>query len=226
MTAHQKGGTAGDSGDARAEGDRERTGASAGLSRRAMLEVMAIASLATACEASPAVVEKAKKAARDASAARANGGTVTHKFFTSHEWDTVEVLVDLIIPRDERSGSATDAGVPAFMDFILDEYKNNRLPIRGGLAWLDRECTDRFGATFVDCSAAQRTAVLDDIAWPKRAKPEHSQGVAFFNRFRDLTASGFWSSKMGVEDLQYIGNVINPDWKGCPPEALKKLGVG
>ena len=226
MTAHQKGGTASDSGDARAEGDRERTGASAGLSRRAMLEVMAIASLATACEASPAVVEKAKKAARDASAARANGGTVTHKFFTSHEWDTVEVLVDLIIPRDERSGSATDAGVPAFMDFILDEYKNNRLPIRGGLAWLDRECSDRFGATFVDCSAAQRTAVLDDIAWPKRAKPEHSQGVAFFNRFRDLTASGFWSSKMGVEDLQYIGNVINPDWKGCPPEALKKLGVG
>ena len=226
MTAHQKGGTASDRGDARAEGDRERTGASAGLSRRAMLEVMAIASLATACEASPAVVEKAKKAARDASAARANGGTVTHKFFTSHEWDTVEVLVDLIIPRDERSGSATDAGVPAFMDFILDEYKNNRLPIRGGLAWLDRECSDRFGATFVDCSAAQRTAVLDDIAWPKRAKPEHSQGVAFFNRFRDLTASGFWSSKMGVEDLQYIGNVINPDWKGCPPEALKKLGVG
>lgn len=226
MTAHQKGGTASDRGDARAEGDRERTGASAGLSRRAMLEVMAIASLATACEASPGVVEKAKKAARDASAARANGGTVTHKFFTPHEWDTVEVLVDLIIPRDERSGSATDAGVPAFMDFILDEYKNNRLPIRGGLAWLDRECTDRFGATFVDCSAAQRTAVLDDIAWPKRAKPEHSQGVAFFNRFRDLTASGFWSSKMGVEDLQYLGNVINPDWKGCPPEALKKLGVG
>ena len=226
MTAHQKGGTASDRGDARAEGDRERTGTSAGLSRRAMLEVMAIASLATACEASPAVVEKAKKAARDASAARANGGTVTHKFFTSHEWDTVEVLVDLIIPRDERSGSATDAGVPAFMDFILDEYKNNRLPIRGGLAWLDRECSDRFGATFVDCSAAQRTAVLDDIAWPKRAKPEHSQGVAFFNRFRDLTASGFWSSKMGVEDLQYLGNVINPDWKGCPPEALKKLGVG
>src|SRR6185437_6882198 len=168
-------------------------------------EVMAIASLATACEASPAVVEKAKRAARDASAARANGGTVTHKFFTPHEWDTVEVLVDLVIPRDERSGSATDAGVPA---------------------WMDRECTARFGTTFVDCSVAQRTAVLDDIAWPKRAKPEHSQGVAFFNRFRDLTASGFWSSKMGVEDLQYIGNVVNPDWKGCRPEALKKLGVG
>lgn len=226
MTAHGKGETENAGGGGRAEGDRERTGTSAGLSRRAMLEVMAIASLATACEASPAVVEKAKKAARDASAARANGGTVTHKFFTPHEWDTVEVLVDLIIPRDERSGSATDAGVPAFMDFILDEYKNNRLPIRGGLAWLDRECSDRFGTTFVDCSAAQRTAVLDDIAWPRRAKPEHSQGVAFFNRFRDLTASGFWSSKMGVADLQYLGNVIDPDWKGCPPEALKKLGVG
>jgi len=225
MTAHRTAGTGNDGGEPPADKVREGTGTRPGLSRRAMLEVMAIASLATACEASPAVVEKAKRAARDASAARANGGTVTHKFFTPHEWDTVEVLVDLVIPRDERSGSATDAGVPAFMDFILDEYKNNRVPIRGGLAWLDRECTDRFGTTFVDCSVAQRTAVLDDIAWPKRAKPEHSQGVAFFNRFRDLTASGFWSSKMGVEDLQYIGNVVNPDWKGCPPEALKKLGV-
>jgi hypothetical protein len=97
--------------------------------------------------------------------------------------------------------------------------------MRGGLAWIDLECQDRYDKTFLDCTAEQRSAVLDDIAWPANAKPELSQGVAFFNSFRDLTASGFWSSKMGVEDLKYLGNVMVPEWKGCPPEALKKLGV-
>jgi hypothetical protein len=97
--------------------------------------------------------------------------------------------------------------------------------MRGGLAWLDLECQDRHDKTFLDCTADQRTAVLDDIAWPQKAKPELSQGIAFFSSFRDLTAGGFFSSKMGVEDLKYLGNTMNPNWSGCPPEALKKLGV-
>ena len=127
-------------------------------------------------------------------------------------------------PKDERSGSATDAGVPEFMDFVMTDRPEGQDAVRGGLAWLDTECRRRFAKTFVACAAAERTAVLDDIAWPDRAKPELSHGVAFFNRFRDLTASGFWSSKMGVEDLQYIGNVAVTDWQGCPPAALEKLG--
>jgi hypothetical protein len=135
------------------------------------------------------------------------------------------VLVDLIIPRDERSGSATDAGVPEFMDFIMIDMPPRQLPMRGGLAWLDRECERRFDKRFIDCTEADRTAVLDDISWPQRAKKEFSQGVAFFNSFRDLTASGFWTTKMGFADLQYMGNTFVPEWKGCPEEALKKLGV-
>jgi hypothetical protein len=67
--------------------------------------------------------------------------------------------------------------------------------------------------------------VLDDIAWPKKARPEMSHGVAFFNRFRDLTAAGFFSSEMGWKDVRYVGNVFNPGWAGCPPAALAKLGV-
>ena len=98
-------------------------------------------------------------------------------------------------------------------------------PIRGGLAWLDHECDDRYGKTFVTCTDAERTALLDDIAWPKKAKREHAAGVACFNSFRDLTASGFFSSKLGVQDLRYIGNTFVAEWKGCPPEALAKLGV-
>ncbi|HEY3884576.1 MAG TPA: gluconate 2-dehydrogenase subunit 3 family protein, partial [Vicinamibacterales bacterium] len=119
----------------------------------------------------------------------------------------------------------TDAGVLEFMDFMMHDEPNRQTAMRGGLAWLDFECEQRYDKRFVDCTDADRRAVLDDIAWPQKAKPAFSQGVAFFNSFRDLTAAGFWSSKMGVADLQYIGNTFVPEWKGCPDDVLSKLGV-
>ena len=138
----------------------------------------------------------------------------------------MRLLADLVIPRDERSGGATDAGVPEFIDALLARQSEaNQTTVRGGLAWLDVECRERFGTTFLDSADAERRAVLDDIAWPARARPEMSHGVAFFNRFRDLTASGFWSSRMGVEDLRYLGNTVVSEWTGCPEEQLRKLGV-
>jgi hypothetical protein len=163
-----------------------------------------------------------------ATAAQPRTGVAAPKFFNAHEWKTVRMLADYVIPRDERSGSATDAKVPEYMDFLLsdkDANPNTQTAIRGGLAWLDTECRQRFGKTFVDSTDAQRRQVLDDIAWPRKAKPEMSHGVTFFNRFRDMTAAGFYSSAMGWKDLQYIGNVFNPNWNGCPPEALRKLDV-
>ena len=147
-------------------------------------------------------------------------------FFTEHEYATVRMLAELVIPRDGRSGGALDAGVPEFMDFILNENPGMQTGLRGGLAWLDGESRGRFGREFVELADGGRRAILDDIAWPARARPEFSQGVAFFNRFRDLTASGFFSSRIGVEDLRYIGNQVLGEWNGCPPEALAKLGVG
>jgi gluconate 2-dehydrogenase subunit 3-like protein len=150
------------------------------------------------------------------------------KFFTREEWRTVGMLADYIIPRDERSGSATDAKVPEYMDFLMADKEasdSSKVSMRGGLGWLDIECEERFGSPFVRSTDAQRRQVLDDIAWPAKARPELSQGVAFFNRFRDLTASGFFSSEMGWKDVRYVGNVFNPGYAGCPPEALSKLGV-
>lgn len=152
-------------------------------------------------------------------------GRFQPKFFTAREWETVRVLVDLIIPRDARSGSATDAGVPEFMDFMLQENAGMQTPMRGGLAWLDTECRERVGKAFLECDDAQRRAVLDDIAWPARAREELSHGAAFFSRFRDLTASGFWSSETGIRDLRYMGNTAVPEWTGCPAEQLERLGV-
>jgi gluconate 2-dehydrogenase gamma chain len=147
------------------------------------------------------------------------------KVFNAHEWSTARVLVDLVIPRDARSGSATDAQVPEFMDVFMETRENMRTWMRTGLTWLDDECKKRFTKTFLDCDDAQRKAVLDDIAWPRRAPQEMQAGVRFFNNFRNFTASGFWSSQMGVEDLQYMGNRPIAQWTGCPPDALDKLGV-
>ena len=170
------------------------------------------------------------EAAQAAASAQAARATVTAKpfvpkFFTATEFRLVRVLADSIIPKDERSGSATDAGVPEFMDFMMIDQPARQVAMRGGLAWLDVECQKRFDKTFLNCADGERTAVLDDIAWPAQAKPEFAHGVAFFNNFRDLTASGFWTTRMGIDDLQYMGNRSVARWNGCPPEALKKLGV-
>jgi gluconate 2-dehydrogenase gamma chain len=168
---------------------------------------------------------EAMQAASAAQTARAAATPFVPKFFTATEFRFVSVLADIVIPKDERSGSATDAGVPEFMDFMMIDQPARQVAMRGGLAWLDRECQLRFDKVFLDCTDAQRTAVLDDIAWPAKAKPEFTHGVAFFNNFRDLTASGFWTTRMGIDDLQYLGNRSVARWNGCPDAALKKLGV-
>ncbi|MDQ2890455.1 MAG: gluconate 2-dehydrogenase subunit 3 family protein [Gemmatimonadota bacterium] len=194
-----------------------------GISRRDALKLLGAVPLSGALHWTPDAVARAKHVLQQDTA---EPPEVKKKFFSPHEDATVRVLVDMIIPRDERSGSATDARVPEFMDYMLaDASERNQIEMHGGLAWLDTECRKRFDADFLKSSDANRRQVLDDIAWPARAKPELSHGVAFFNSFRDLTASGFFSSQMGWKDVRYIGNVFNPNWNGCPPEALRQLGV-
>jgi len=148
------------------------------------------------------------------------------EFFNAHEWQTVGILTDLIIPEDDRSPGATQAGVPEFIDVIMHDRGGRAAErMREGLAWLDAECQRRFTKDFVDGSNAERRRVLDDIAWPDRAAPEHGEGVAFFNAFRDLTGAGFFSSRIGVDDLEYTGNRYVTQWDGCTEPALRKLGV-
>ena len=196
------------------------------LNRRTMLGLLGSEQLAAGFTWTDAEAAAAAQAAQTARKAPAGARSAfTPKFFTAHEYATVRVLVDLIIPKDDRSGSATDAGVPEFMDFMMGDEASRQTPMRGGLAWIDRECEDRFDKRFLECTAAERTAVLDDIAWPQRVKPGLSHGAAFFGSFRDLTATGFWTTKMGIDDLQYLGNKYVAEWKGCPDEALKQLGV-
>lgn len=147
-------------------------------------------------------------------------------FFTAAELATLGALADIIIPRDAKSGGATDAGALPYMDFVVSENgPQGQQAWRDGLRWFDEEAGRRFTKTFVQATPAERTHVVELVAWPARAAAELQPQVNFFNRLRDLTASAFFSSRMGVEDLGYIGNVFNPDWTGAPPEALRELGV-
>jgi gluconate 2-dehydrogenase gamma chain len=197
------------------------------ISRRDALLALGAAPLAGLLDWTAPGVERARRFV-DTLAADATAAAYTPKFFTPHEWRTVRVLADMVIPRDERSGSATDAKAPEFVDFMLaekDTSERSRVAMRGGLAWLDVEMRRRFGHDFLAAASRERTAVLDDIAFPRTARPEFQAGVTWFNRFRDAVGGAFFSSQTGWQDLRYMGNVFNPNWNGCPPAALDKLGV-
>lgn len=193
------------------------------MERRDMIKLMATLPLGTWSLASDDVEHAVKRAAGVLIADQPEA--FTPAFFNALEWRTIRVLVDIVIPRDERSGSATDAGVPEFMDFIMVEYPGNRARMRSGLGWLNAESRSRFGKPFPDIESASQMAIVEDIAWPRRASASHAPGVQFFNAFRDLTATGFFSSLIGVRDLGYQGNMPNLSWTGCPPEVLKHIGV-
>jgi hypothetical protein len=198
-----------------------------GVTRRDVVKMLGLIPLAGVLEWSGADVERA---AKFVATLEEGAQQFAPKFFTAAEYRTVRVLVDYVIPRDARSGSATDAKVPEFMDFMYSDPQQNvseqtKTAVRSGLAWLDSESTKRFTKSFVDASDAQRRLILDDIAWPAKAPADMAAGVTFFNRFRDMTASGFFSSAIGWKDLQYLGNVAVAQWNGCPQPALTKLGV-
>jgi Gluconate 2-dehydrogenase subunit 3 len=216
-----------------------------GMGRRSALRLIGTAPVAVAFTMGTSEAAAAAEHATTAVKAAAKGQAYVPKFFNAQEWKTVRVLVDMIIPADERSGGATDAGVPEFMDYLMNDptdtdvqRERRQTAMRGGLAWINSVCERRFGHGFADSSEAERTKVLDEIAYSKDEQEDEAEmreprdlrvmvkhGPSFFNSFRDLTASGFWSSKMGVDDLGYVGNRFVAEWKGAPPEVLAKLGL-
>ena len=147
-------------------------------------------------------------------------------FLTNEELSLIAVLCDIILPASNSAGSATDAKVPEFIEFIVKDLPKNQLPMRGGLMWLNGESNKRYNKVFMDCSNAEQIAIVDDIAYPDpdNKKPEYAQGIAFFKRMRNMTLTGYYTTKMGFDDLGYQGNRPNT-WDGVPQEVLNKHGL-
>jgi len=191
-----------------------------GVSRRDILKTLAMGAVGgSVLQVIPAeAAEFAHQAVRKEKAASPTGKYVP-KYFSAHQYETVSALCDAILPKDERSGGALDAGAPEFIDLLTSENEKYQLSLGGGLFWLDSLCTDRFEKVYLDCTPEQRKEVLDLLAFRKNAKqdPTLSQGVAFFAFLRKMTCDAFYTSKVGIEDLQYIGNTSLREFPGCPP---------
>jgi gluconate 2-dehydrogenase gamma chain len=194
------------------------------ISRRELLKSLSATVVAgSALRVIP--VEAAMRAHRMVSAeiAASPSGGYTPKYFSAHQYETLRVLCQAIIPTDNESGGALEAGTPEFLDLLTSENKDYQLQLGGGLMWLDSACTDRFGHNYLECAPAQQEEILNLIAFRKNADKDSRlrPGVEFFSMLRKFTADGFFTSEIGIKYLGYIGNAYLPEFPGCPavPEA-------
>ena len=163
-------------------------------------------------------VEAAARAHERIETERDPRGGYQPKFFSEHQYKTLRALCDAIIPAHDQSPGAIEAGASEFIDLLTSENPEYQLKLGGGIMWLDSTCSNRFGATYLDCSANQRKEMLDAIAYRKNATadPRLSQGIAFFSLLRNLTADGYFTSKVGIQYLGYVGNTSLRQFPGCP----------
>ena len=202
------------------------------MNRRDSIKALGLTALSTtvlvgACKSTGEKEEVAaavKEAGREQWETERDNKLKAETFFTKHEMATITVLADIIIPKDAVSGSASDAKVPEFIEFIVKDMPDHQIPMRGGLKWLDLHCFNRYEKSFIEASSSEKISIIDEIAFPKKAKPEMQAGVAFFSRMRNLTASGFYTTEIGIKDIGYVGNAPN-EWAGVPADVLKQYGM-
>lgn len=193
--------------------------ASESISRRDILRTLAAGAAGSVLQVIPAeaaeyihqMVHKEKTASPT--------GSYTPKYFSAPQYAALVALCEMIIPKDEKSGGAVEAGAPEFIDLLTSENEKYQLKLGGGIFWLDNYCTDHYGKVFLDCPPEQKKEVLDLIAFRKNAKqdPSLSQGVSFFSFLRNMTCDGYYTSKIGIADLRYMGNTSLREFPGCPP---------
>lgn len=148
----------------------------------------------------------------------------SENYFREHELLTIAVLCDIILPSDHPNGGALDAGLPDFVEFMVKDRSRYQLPIRGGIAWMDKRAIDRFGADFINVSETQRLNLCDEIAYPDQKAAELQAGISFFSLMRNLTMTGYYTTELGFKDLGYQGNTPNI-WDGVPESVLSKHGM-
>lgn len=205
------------------------------MDRRKSLKIIGLSALSASvlvdsCKENPTikpekVAVKAPPSLDRTPAEKANDEILINgKIFSDHERKTIAVLSDIIIPADQISGNATGAKVPEFIETIAIDMPQHQTPLKGGLRWLDLQCTKKFQQPFISCTPQQQISIIDQIAYPAKAKPAMKHGVIFFNLMRSLVISGFYTSPEGIKDLDYKGNKPNR-WNGVPDDVLKQYGL-
>ncbi len=193
-----------------------------GLTRRDILKTLAVGAMSgTVLQVIPAEAAEYAHRLIQKEKAASSAGKYTPKYFSAHQYETLTSLCDTIIPKDDHSGGAVEAGAPEFIDLLTSENEEYQVALGGGLMWLDNFSVDRYEKPYWECTPEQRKEVLDLIAYRKNALQNSalSQGVAFFAFLREMTCDGFYTSKIGIADLQYIGNTSLHEFPGCPPLA-------
>jgi len=190
-----------------------------GVTRRDILKTLAAGAAGSVLRVIPAEAAEYAHSLVQKEKAASPSGKYVPKFFSAHQYDTLKSLCDTIIPKDEHSGGAVEAGAPEFIDLLTSENPEFQVRLGGGFMWLDNYCVDRYEKVYLECTPEQRKEVLDLIAYRKNALQDLSlsQGVAFFAFLRNMTCDGFYTSKIGIADLQYIGNTSLHEFPGCPP---------
>ncbi len=136
-------------------------------------------------------------------------------FFNKHQFATITELASLIIPTDETPG-AREAKVNEYIDLIVGESAFDVQKIfLDGLAWLDKASKDRHKKNFVGLTNAQQVGLLTEISKIKNPAPHETTQAKFFKAIKDMTIDGFYTSKIGIEELGYVGNTVLDEFPGC-----------
>jgi hypothetical protein len=176
------------------------------LSRRDALRQLGIGVTAS-------VSLEAAQHAHEAVAQEKVKGEYAPKYFTAREYQTLRRLAELIMP------GSLDAGASEFIDYLSSQNKDMGDIYTGGIFWLDTEMKSRYGAAFLDAKPADRTALLDLIAYRRNTTPELAPGIHFFAWMRNMVVDAFYTSPVGVKDLGYMGNAVLSEFS-VPAEAL------
>jgi hypothetical protein len=141
-----------------------------------------------------------------AGSGQATTGPYTPKTLTASEFATLERLTDLIIPIENGAPGALAAGCAAWIDTISSENAQLTKIYKDGLGWLDTAMKSRGAASFVAATPEQQTALLDQIAFRRNQTPELTPGIEFFTWARRMTVDAFYTSPIGIKDIDYRGN--------------------
>jgi gluconate 2-dehydrogenase subunit 3-like protein len=159
----------------------------------------------------------------------ATPGAYTPVSLTAHEYRTLERLTDLIIPVENGAPGAVAAGAAAWIDMLTSANDQLKTTYTTGLAWLDSAMTQRGAVDFLAASPEDQTALLDQIAYRRNTTPELAPGIQFFTWARRMTVDAFYTSEIGIRDIDYRGNTALVSYP-APTEAiayaLKKSGLG